>query len=215
MTQMLPGFYVESQPQEPEEITYSMQELAAANLMLAKREAEQKYGFDEAAMVAAQQAGQRSVLGELRTLLDPKLEQDVSTTNTALLAAQGEAEQQRVAIQRHEGSRPGLGATPSDIRAWSGERALLVDMLETYARNETAAASAHQAARERLQAAMRHVYGQRRAQLQRDMEAVGRSNQVKVDAARAELDRVIAECNGAYNTLAQELNRLDRYWPGQ
>lgn len=161
-----------------------------------------------------QRAGQQALLRELGQLIDQRFEQAVRDTQTALQEAQQETAQQKAAIATHEGMRPGLGASPSDIRGWSGERALLADMLSTYVRNEAAAASAYQQARERLQAAMRSVYERRRAELELSIEVEWRNDIAEVDAKRAEADRLLAAAQAAHHARQQQLNTLVRYFPG-
>lgn len=196
-----------------EQPVFTQQDHAVAALMLAKQEADRRWQQEEAQMHAEQQAGQRALLSQLRELLDPKLEEQVRSTNSTLQRLQGEAEQARVNVTIHERLRPSASASTPDKQAWGRERSVLEGYVRDADRYVQEGASVHQAAVQRLQHGIDQAHARRVAEMDQEIETAWRADMVKVDAARAEADRLLADAQAAHGRRQQARNNLTRFWP--
>jgi cytoskeletal protein RodZ len=198
---------------EPKKPSVPLSEIAAAQVLLAKRDAERMFG-GQAAFDAEQvrdNARREEMSADVDRSLPPGLKQAIAEAAAAQASAEQTAQTAQQQLRAHLSTRPAAAAVP----AYATEKRRLEDEAAEYTRIAREAATAHGAARERNLRALQQGWWSRRDADRQTLERTRQRNTERYNTAVLALQQLETDIATEDRRLAEAVNEWDRLEPWQ
>jgi hypothetical protein len=194
---------------EPKKPSVPLSEIAQAQVLVAKAEAERIFGGRMEGEQARDNARRQELAADVDRSLPPALKAAISEAATAQASAEQKAQQAAADLRSHLAGR----GTAPDFAAWSAERVRLVGLVDDLSQMAREAATSHQTARERYRQAFQQAWQQQRATKAQTLERTRQKNTERYNSAVLALRQLETDMATEDRALAEAVNEWDRLAP--